>query len=132
MLISRAIKLLCILMLLGGSVFGQTVSGNLLETLMDPKDAVIQGAEVQLTDQATGAVRTATTTSEGVFRFTSLLPGAYSISVKSQGFKSYLQKDINLTANETRDLEPIALELGTPAGRGDRDGASNAGADRQQ
>jgi hypothetical protein len=113
MSISRAVKLLCILMLLCGSVFGQTTSSNLLGTLIDPAQAVIPGAEVQLTEQATGAARTTATTAEGIFRFNNLPPGNRSVSVKAQGFKSYLQKDIALTVSETRDLGRVALELGT-------------------
>jgi hypothetical protein len=113
MSISRAVKLFCILMLLCGSVFGQTVTSNLLGTIVDPQQAVIQGAEIQLTDQTNGSVRTTTTTAEGIFRFNNLPQGTYSVAVKVEGFKSYQQKDIALTASETRDLGRVALELGT-------------------
>ncbi|MEK7407674.1 MAG: Plug domain-containing protein [Acidobacteriota bacterium] len=39
-------------------------------------------------------------------------PGPYSLAVKAQGFKSYLQTGINLSSSETRDLGRIVLELG--------------------
>jgi hypothetical protein len=113
MIKSNTVMLFCILILLCGSAFGQTVTSNLLGTLTDPQQAVIPGAEVQLTDQETGSVRTTTTTTEGIFRFNNLLPATYTVAVKAQGFKSYLQKDIALTASETRDLGRVALEIGT-------------------
>jgi hypothetical protein len=109
----KAIMLFCILMLLCGSAFGQTVTSNLLGTIIDPQQAVIPGAEVQVTDQTLGLVRTTITTAEGIFRFNNLQPGTYTVAIKVPGFKGYLQKDIALTASETRDLGRVTLELGT-------------------
>jgi hypothetical protein len=113
-LFQRMMGVLSILVLLCVSLtFGQTVSNSLLGTLTDPANAVVPGAEVQLTDQATGAVRSTQSNSVGLFRFPSLPPGLYTIAVKSLGFKIYEQKQINLSASETRGLGRLLLELGS-------------------
>ena len=104
---------LSFLTLLCGSVFGQTIASNIVGTLTDPASAVVPNAEVQLTDQATGAFRTAQSDSAGLFRFNNVAPGTYTIGVKARGFKSYAEKGINLASSETRDLGRIALQIGT-------------------
>ena len=112
MLFLKTMRVLCILALLCGCAFSQT-SSNLIGTLTDQTGGVVPNVEVQLTDQATGAVRTTNTTGDGIFRFTNMNPGSYTVAVKATGFKSYAQKDINLASSDTRDLGRIALELGT-------------------
>ncbi len=112
MLFRKTVQVLCIFALLCGCAFSQT-SSNLIGTLTDQTGAVVPTVEVQLTDQATGSVRTTTTTAAGIFRFTNMAPGTYTVGVKATGFKSYSQKDISLASSDTRDLGRIALELGT-------------------
>ncbi len=103
--------LLCALAL-SGVVYAQTVTGNLLGTITDPGDASVPGVQADLKDTATGATRTATSGTEGIFRFTNLAPGTYNLTVKASGFKSYTQEGIKITANETRDLGRVRLAIG--------------------
>jgi len=84
-------------------------------TVTDPTGAVIPGVQVQITGQATGAVRTTTTDSAGLFRFPNLAPGAYTMTIKAPGFKGWSLKDVNLSTAETRDVGRIALEIGSLA-----------------
>jgi len=71
------------------SVHAQTLTtGDITGTLADPSGAVIPGATVTLRSADTGTVVTATTNASGVYRFTLLSPGAYSITAQSAGLKS--------------------------------------------
>jgi hypothetical protein len=108
----QPLQLLCALALLCGSVFGQVVSSDLLGTITDPSGASIAGAEVQIKDQARGLVRSVTSGVEGIFRFTNLTSGAYTLTIKASGFKTYTQQAINLSSSEIRDLGLIKLTLG--------------------
>ncbi|MCX6626044.1 MAG: carboxypeptidase-like regulatory domain-containing protein, partial [Candidatus Solibacter sp.] len=112
MTVRNAIWLLCVASLLCGAMFGQAVSSNLVGVVVDPAGATIPNAEVQIKDQATGAVRNATSASDGIFRSTNLPPGAYTITVKAAGFKTYVSTNLNLASMETRDLGRIALTIG--------------------
>ena len=110
----EAVRLFCIFLLLLGSMFGQvTTSSNLVGMVTDPGDANVPGVEVQLKDQGTGMVRTLKTGPEGIFRFTNLPPGTYTVTLTAQGFKTHTQERINLASSETRDLGRIKLTLGS-------------------
>ena len=95
-----------------GVLLGQTVTGNLIGTVVDPGGASVPGAEVRLTDARTGAERTATTAPDGIFHIASLNPSTYTLAIRAISFKGYSQQNIELSADETRDLGHIQLVLG--------------------
>src|SRR5690349_17891955 len=106
-------KALCAVGILCGGMFAQSTTGTLLGTVSDPGDAAVPGARIELINAATGAVVSTTTGAEGIFRFNSLVPATYTLTIKApSGFKAYSQSNIDVTANEVRDLGKIALSLG--------------------
>ena len=109
----RILQALCALTLLCGVIFAQTVTSNVVGTLTDPAGASVPGAEIQLKDQATGVVRTTTSSTEGLFRITNVQPSGFTLTVKANGFKTYTQQDLRLVAQETRDLGKIQLSVGS-------------------
>lgn len=84
-----------------------TLSG----TVTDSSGAVVPGAEVRLTSIENGITRGATTDSSGHYSFTQLPPAAYSLSVKSGGFKAYVQHGIVLDAAKSASQD-VTLALG--------------------
>lgn len=91
------------------SVWAQETA--LTGTITDPQKAVIAGASVTLTNLATGAVRSTTTKSDGVYLFTQLNPGNYKIEVRMQGFKTSVRDKVALAVGITTALD-IQLEIG--------------------
>jgi hypothetical protein len=81
---------------------------------MDPSGAVVPGAQVQVTNEGTGAVREVKTSSSGVFNVSDLEGGAYRISVTATGFATYDQATLNLIANQVMKLN-VTLALATKA-----------------
>jgi Carboxypeptidase regulatory-like domain len=66
-----------------GAINGDgTVPGQ----VTDPGGAVVNGANVSLRDQSTGATHTATTNEAGRYTFVNVTPGSYDISITKQGF----------------------------------------------
>jgi uncharacterized surface anchored protein len=62
------------------SVFGQATTGTLRGIVNDPNGALVPGASVVARNEATGvSTVTITTTEDGEFVFTNLLPGTYSV-----------------------------------------------------
>lgn len=96
----------------GCGAFGQSGTSTILGTLADPADAVLAGAGVTVTDQATGAAHTATSNETGLFRLLNLLPGRYTLHVEAAGFKALDIQDIGLASSENRDLGKLVLQLG--------------------
>lgn len=93
-------------------VFSQNISGTLSGTVKDPAGLIIPNAQVSLTNQGTGVVQTISTNSAGLFVFSSVLPGTYSVDITVSGFRSFQVKDIAVTATERRSLGDLTLQVG--------------------
>ena len=79
--------------LMAPTAFGQSlVSGDLVGTVTDPSGAVVSNATVTLKSNATGETRTTTTSSNGLYRFSLLSPGSYTVSVTAQGFSNDVKR----------------------------------------
>jgi hypothetical protein len=92
--------------------FGQAFTANLTGVLSDASGAVIPNATVTLTNQGTNEKRTTTTTGEGRYLFSQLLPGAYSLSAEAPGFKAFVQSGIVLNANQTAEAN-ATMQVGS-------------------
>ncbi len=86
-----------------------TVSG----TVQDPSGAVIPGAQVTLTNQATQDTRQATSGETGFFAFSSLVPGTYSVKATAKGFVPKEITGIVLHAGDSRTIPNFALAVGS-------------------
>ena len=94
-------------------VSGQTSStGALTVTAADPSGALIPGANVVVTDVATGASRTHATEPSGSYTFTLLPPGAYRVSISAAGFKPVELSSVTVNVAETHAVNQ-SLEVGT-------------------
>ena len=71
-------------------LFAQTTvgTGSIVGTVSDPSGAVVIGAEITITNVATGQVVKLTTNSFGSFNSGALLPGNYKTQVSAKGFRS--------------------------------------------
>jgi Carboxypeptidase regulatory-like domain/TonB-dependent Receptor Plug Domain len=90
----------------------QEITGIISGTVTDPSDAVVPGAAVKLTLDATGESKAVSTEATGAFTFLNVLPGQYTLSISAQGFKGLERKNINLTSSERMALGRIALQVG--------------------
>ena len=113
MTFKRVAQVLCVITVLCGCMYAQTTTATLQGAVHDPGDAAVPNATVELKNTASGATRTTTTTAEGVFRFNSIVPAVYSLTVKAgSGFKAATVTDINVTASEIHDVGQIKLSMG--------------------
>ncbi|HAF21852.1 MAG TPA: hypothetical protein DCK93_02895, partial [Blastocatellia bacterium] len=73
---TRPISLLFVLFALTTvSVLAQTSTSSITGRVVDSKDAILPGATVTVTNEATGLSQTQTTTESGVYAFASLPVG---------------------------------------------------------
>ncbi|MFB3826561.1 MAG: carboxypeptidase regulatory-like domain-containing protein [Bryobacteraceae bacterium] len=110
-----ALALLAIL--LAAPAPGQTITGSITGAVQDSAGLAAAGAEVVLTQTATGATRKLATNERGGFVFSSVQPGEYDVVVTMSGFKSVERKAVRLTASETLSLGDIVLEVGAVSER---------------
>jgi len=109
--LTRVLLVLSVLALFTGIVWAQGGSGELTGLVSDPSGAVVSGAEVKLTNPATGDVRTTTSSQAGIYRFAAVPPGTYNIEVAPKGFKSVKVQNVVVTVGTTATAD-VKLELG--------------------
>jgi hypothetical protein len=100
-----------LLLSLPSSSPAQETRGRIIGRVTDTTKAAIPGASVTVSDTQRGTTSTSTTNNEGLFQANYLLPGTYEVAVEVAGFKKFVQRDVRVQVNETRDL-PITLEVG--------------------
>ena len=94
------------------AALAQTITGSIAGVITDANGGVIPGATVTLSSEKTGQTRSATSNSEGRFNFAALQPGSYSLKVEQQGFQTYEQRGVTLSANENLALGDLKLQPG--------------------
>lgn len=96
-----AVMIFCLLFGIG-QVFAQAGSGSITGVVADSTGAIIPNATVKLVNKNTGLEKTATASADGVYNFTSLQPGTYSVSATSGSFAE--QKfDVEVQVGRTTD-----------------------------
>lgn len=89
-----------------------TYTSQLTGVVSDPSGAVIPGAKVELTDEATGVALNFTTDSRGIYVFTGVRPATYSIRVQASGLATQERKGLVLAVNQQATLD-FTLSPGT-------------------
>jgi len=75
-------------------------TGAISGAIMDPSGAMVPGAQVKVTEVATGATRTLLSNDRGLYVISLLPPGQYTLSVKKQGFKVATSSDVQVFVAE--------------------------------
>jgi outer membrane receptor protein involved in Fe transport len=94
-----------LLALTAGFGYSQAVNATLLGTVTDSSGAIVPNAKVIVTEVNTAVSRTGQTNESGNYTFPDMVPGQYSISVESSGFKKETRKDITLTVNSSTRID---------------------------
>jgi hypothetical protein len=89
----------------------QASLASLTGIVADPGGALIPNASVKLINVATREERQSSTSGEGRFTFSQLLPGNYELTATASGFRTFDAKDIRLVASQAGTLD-VALQLG--------------------
>ncbi len=93
-------------------IWGQAISTSQIKgTVQDASGSAVPGAEVKVTQTATGTTRTATSGADGSYLFSELPIGPYQLEVTKQGFSKYLQTGITLQVNSNPTID-VALKVG--------------------
>ena len=89
----------------------QDLRGRIVGTVTDSTGAVVPGASVTLANDNTNVTSSVETSAAGQFLFDFVLPGTYTVTVESEGFRSYRQQNI-LVQTRADITVNAALELG--------------------
>jgi len=94
-----------------GAAFGQGTTSRVTGVVLDPSGAVVPGATVTLTNEATNVSFTSNTTDSGVYSFESVQVGTYTVAVEMAGFKKIVSTGNILNINQPATVD-VTLETG--------------------
>ena len=109
------IRTICILLAIASSpttLEGQSATGRLSGTVLDPSRAAIPGADVVVRSESTTAAVILETNAAGSFLAASLFPGLYTVEVSAEGFRTHAIEHQKVDVALETSLPPIVLELG--------------------
>lgn len=81
-------------------VLSQVATGRIYGRVVDQTGSAVAGAIVTLTDEVRGATNTTHTDEDGVYQFSGLLPGKYSLKADAAGFKIFQANQIVVVGNQ--------------------------------
>jgi hypothetical protein len=100
---------------LSGTLAGaQTFRGVINGTITDPAGAAVPGAQVQITDDATGIAHQTVASGAGDFSFPDLPLGSYTVTVTTQGFDTLKITKVNVSAGSIHTV-PVKLTVAQQA-----------------
>jgi hypothetical protein len=108
---------ICLLVLIGitwyaSPAFAQVISGTISGTVTDSTGALIPNAPVTLINQATGSKYAGKSNGSGLFSFTGLPSGDFTLNIASPGFEAFTEKGIHLDPGDSRSLSNLKLHTG--------------------
>jgi outer membrane receptor protein involved in Fe transport len=99
---------LLVVVLPAAAQFGAGIQG----TITDQTGAVVKGAKVTVTNQATGVSSTTSTSASGFYSLQLLPPGKYRVDVEAASFAKNSVRDVAVVAESPRGLN-LVLKPGT-------------------
>jgi hypothetical protein len=89
----------------------QDPRGTLRGSVTDPSGGSIPGVQVRAVNAATGVSASAETNAAGNYNMPFLLPGVYTVTAESAGFKRFSREGIRIVVGEIVEL-PIEMTVG--------------------
>ena len=108
----RVLALTLMIVTCAAMALGQVTSGTIFGTVKDPSGAIVSGANVTVSNPATGTSRVVKSGDSGDFVVPNLLPGTYNIAVEAQGFKKTEKTNVVLSAADKLNAGDFVLSVG--------------------
>lgn len=102
------------LLILSVSAYGQATFGTISGRVTDTSGAIVPGAAIRITNQATNVTRTVSSDNLGNYEATHLHAGLYMVTVETPGFKRFRHENVRLEAVAHVRID-VRLELGDVA-----------------
>ncbi len=110
-LISMALVRAVFLVTLAIPCLAQITTTGIRGIVRDPSGAVIPGATIKLTDEATGIEQTTVSSSDGGFIFANLQAGTFKLVASANGFQTAAINTISVESGRTTNIS-VDLSLG--------------------
>ncbi|HKX84818.1 MAG TPA: TonB-dependent receptor, partial [Pyrinomonadaceae bacterium] len=104
----RSVKIFTLFLLLSLPIIGQTNRGGISGTVTDSNGAVVPGAQVTVTNEATGASVVINTSDSGIYRAPTLDPALYTVLAEAPNFKKALIQNVKV---DTATIATVNISL---------------------
>jgi hypothetical protein len=97
--------------LLGPMARAQSTTGSIYGQITDPSAALVVGARLTASNEATGVVYPGSSDGQGYYAILDLPPGVYDVAVEKEGFDSAALKGVRITIDQKQQLN-FQLKMG--------------------
>ncbi len=98
-------SLLWFIVLTAGPLPAQIDTGGITGTVTDPAGAVVPGATITLTNDATGVLLSTKSTSSGTYSLNAIRPGTYTLRGEAAGFQAFVDKGLEVHVQNTLTVD---------------------------
>jgi hypothetical protein len=109
--IFRVWACIAIILLFTGTALAQRDLGTITGTVTDATGAVVPGAKITITENATGLSYTQEASAGGDYSRPALKPGTYTVNAEAVGFRRASQENVLVSPGERTGV-PLVLEVG--------------------
>jgi len=102
------------LALLAVPLAAQDARGTIVGRVTDATSATVPGAEVRVTNVATGVAGSAKANDAGNYSLPYLVPGFYTVTSENPGFRKFVRENVQIRVGETVELN-IQMAVGDVA-----------------
>lgn len=95
----------------GNSLHAQSGTASIAGRVVDAQNAIVPGATITATNNATSTPRVTTSNEAGLFQLTALPPGTYRVTVELSGFRTAKFENVELRVDSPLRLD-VRLEVG--------------------
>src|SRR5712692_1653235 len=96
---------MCLVSLLCGTVSAQVLYGTLVGNVTDPSQGAVAGAAVSLASKDTGLTRDTRTDERGLYEFSNIQAGTYSVKITAPGFGAFEANSIPVSVNSVSRID---------------------------
>jgi hypothetical protein len=112
MLMTARFKLSLLLLIAPAIAYGQAGLGSITGSVVDTSGSVIPGAHVTLVQLSTKTTREIVTNEQGIFNLPSIVPGEYTLTLASPGFRDKKLENLMINGFQELSLGQVQLDVG--------------------
>ena len=106
--------LLPVLLVFASIVSHAQANSSIIGIVTDQTGAVVEGANISVTDQATGTAKNTVSSATGLYEVAGLNAGSYNLKVNAKGFEAFAQNGIVVNISATFRVD-VKLTVGSDA-----------------
>ena len=107
----RLVSLAVLGLLVTGAAMAQEVSAGITGRVTDPSGSAIVNAKVSAKDLDRGVDWPTVSNQDGIYAFPRVPPGSYELRVEAQGFKTYINPNVELEVNQRARVD-VSMQVG--------------------